>query len=214
MNRIQPILRVRQPQEYIGLFRLPSTNTILSCGMAERASEIWREPVLFCSCLTNLFYDPYTYLIQQPHRQHNQRQREDVRRWSNNGCHHEDNHDSMFAVAAHEIGGEETQFGKQPRENRNFEDQTHRQRHSHQSGDVGLQSDHVVHFAADLIGSQETERQRKDQKVAHRHTQSKHRISASDHPHHILPLIDIQSGRHEAEQLIEDIRQRTEDSGT
>lgn len=119
--------------------------------------------------LSGPMYHQYADFIQQPHRQCNQQQRKNIRSRRDDGSHQEDYHDGVFMVAAHKVGREESQFGEQPREDRDLEDQPHCQRHGHQGGDVGLKRNHVLHLAADLIGSQETERQRENQKVADRH---------------------------------------------
>ncbi len=52
--------------------------------------------------LSGPMYHQYADFMQQPHRQCNQRQHEDVRGRRNNGRHHEDNNNSVFAVFAHE----------------------------------------------------------------------------------------------------------------
>ena len=72
-------------------------------------------PYLDSRCLLiNPIYQQDTRLIQQPHRQRNQRERKHVRSRRDDGCHYENNYDGMFPIAAHEVGREETQFGKQP----------------------------------------------------------------------------------------------------
>ena len=62
----------------------------------------------FCS-----IYQQDTHLIQQPHRQRHEREREHVRSRRDDSSHHENNHDGMSPIAAHEVCGEESQFGKQ-----------------------------------------------------------------------------------------------------
>lgn len=76
-----------------------------------------------------LFYNQNANLIQYPHRQGDERKREHVRCRGYNRGDHKDNHNSVFPIAAHKIRRQETQFGEQPRENRNLENNAHCKTH-------------------------------------------------------------------------------------
>ena len=72
-------------------------------------------------------HDEDTRLVEQPHRQGDEAEGEDIGGRGDDGCHDEDDDNGMAAIFAHESGIDETQLGEEPGENRNLEDYAHRQ---------------------------------------------------------------------------------------
>ena len=98
----------------------------------------------------------------------------------------------MLPVAAHESGREKTQFREKPRENRNLKDYAHGEGHGHKSADVGFEGYHVRHLATNLIGAEETEREREDKEIANGSSHKEQKVAKANDSYHITTLCRIQ----------------------
>ena len=155
-------------------------------------------------------HDAEAQFVEQAHRTGHHEQGEDIRGRRNDGSHDEDEHNGMAAVAAHEGGGEQAQTGEQPREDGHLEHDAHGQTHHEQGAHVGGQGNHVHHFPADLIGSEEPEGEREKEEVGEQYARQEHRIAATDGRDGVAPLVGIERRRHEAEELVEDVGRRAQ----
>lgn len=120
----------------------------------------------------------------------------------------------MTTIAAHERRREQSGMGQQPCHHGNLEHYAHGERHGHQRADIRVESDHVWHFAAHLIGAEEAEREREDEEIAYRRTQEEHQIARSDNAHRIVTLTLIKGRRDKAKQLIDHIRRGADGAHT
>ncbi len=118
----------------------------------------------------------------------------------------------MAAVAAHEGVGEQTHLCQEPAHHGYLEDDAHGQAEHEERGDVGVQRDEVLHVARHLVGAQEAEGEREDEEVAHQHAHQEHHVAAAHHTHGIAPLVGIETGRDEEEELVEDVGRGAEDA--
>ena len=56
----------------------------------------------------------------------------------------------MTSITPHKIGRNKSQFSKQPRKNRNLENNSHRKTHHQQSTDIRLQRNHILDLLKDI----------------------------------------------------------------
>ena len=95
----------------------------------------------------------------------------------------------MTTIPLHKISRKKSQFGKKPTKNRDLENNPHHQTHHHQRIHIRGQSNRVLHFHTDLIGSKKTESKRKNQKIIQKNSHHKKKIAPSYNPGRIFLFI-------------------------
>ena len=95
----------------------------------------------------------------------------------------------MTTIPLHKISRKKSQFGKKPTKDRNLENNPHHQAHHHQCIHIRKQSNRVLHFHTDLIGSKKTESKRENQKIIQKNSHHKKKIAPPYNPGRIFLFI-------------------------
>ena len=142
----------------------------------------------------------YAEFIQKPHGHGNEQKREDIGGGGDDCANDEQGNNDMAPVAAHHLGIDNAHPTHYPAYNGNFKYKPHGKAYHKEGIYVGLYGDGVLHNIADLIRSEETEREGKDEEVTEHHSQQEHDVASGYEVQRITSFITVQSRRYKTEQ--------------
>ncbi len=163
-----------------------------------------------------LFRNPdyqHAGFVQQPDWQRHHEQCKYVGCRSDDCRHYDDCNYCVAPVTAHPYALEQPEACKKPAYDRYLEHNAEHEAHHGKRVYIRADGQQVMDVVADLVGSEETDGQRKDDKVVDGHSEEKHQVRRNRKPHRISPLVVVQRWRNEAEQQVKDVRRGDEYAG-
>lgn len=154
---------------------------------------------------------PDAHLIQHVQGDGDEHQRHQVGR-SDDGRDQHDEQKGMLAVTGQQVRTDKAQFRHHKRDYGQLEHQTHEQCQRGEGGDIAVQRDGAVHPLGHAIRAQKPERDGKEHVVTHQHADNEQQVNDGHHPDGISPLVLIERRRDKAEQFIQYIRRRPQQS--
>jgi len=116
----------------------------------------------------------------------------------------------VLAVAGEHRGVDDAEPAQDVGDDGQLEYHAHEQRERGERGDVAVERDGAVDALRHAVRAEEAERDGEEQEIAHQHADHEEEIDGEDGPHGVAPLVVVEGGRDEAEQLVEDVGRRHE----
>lgn len=144
-------------------------------------------------------------LVEEPDGEGDDGHGEHVGGGGDDGCEDEDEDDGVAAEAHHEGGGEDAEFGQEPAEHGELEDEAEREAHGEEGGDVGLEGDEVGDVGGDLVGGQESEGEGEEEEVGEEYAEEEHEVAPAHDSGGVAPFVGVEGGGDEAEEEVEGV---------
>lgn len=159
----------------------------------------------YSAALTCMLYDEDACLVEEPHGEGDEGEGEDVGGGGDDGGYDEQGYDDVAAVAAHQRSVDDVHAPQYPADGGDLEEDAHGEGDAHEAAHVGLDGDGVGHGSAHLVAAEEAEHEGEDEVVADEYAQEEEEVAAADEADGMATLVLVEGGRHEVEELVDEV---------